>query len=89
MSKKKRTIFIGVIPGIFEYGISVAEETEEACLKALKKRYRQWTKDESDTYGDMRDENGKQMTRFEKAMEYWGGRVQEVELGKAYYDDFG
>jgi hypothetical protein len=37
----------------------------------------------------MRDENGRKLTRFEKAMENWGGRIEEVELGKVYWDNFG
>jgi len=84
-----KTIWVGIIPDIFGYGISVAEESEEKCLKALKKIYRDWVKGEPDTYGIMRHENGKAMTRFEKAMEHWGGRVEEIELGKCYYDNFG
>lgn len=86
---KKKTIWIGVIPSIFGYGMSVAAESEEECLKALKKDYREWAKGRSDDYGDMRDENGRKLTRFEKAMETWGGRIEEIELGKVYFDNFG
>jgi hypothetical protein len=86
---KKKTIWIGIIPDIFGYGISVAAETETDCEKALKKTYRNWSKGRSDDYGDMRDENGRKLTRFEKAMENWGGRITEVELGKTYFDNFG
>ena len=32
---KKKTIWIGVIPGIFGYGISVASDTRDNCLKAI------------------------------------------------------
>ena len=28
------------------------------------------------------------MSDFENAMEYFGGEVKEIELGKAYYDGF-
>jgi predicted RNase H-like HicB family nuclease len=90
-SAKKRTIWMGTIPEIFGYGLSVVGETREECEAALKKGYREWTKNSaysSDDYGDMRDKNGKKLTRFEKAMEYWGGSVFQVELGKIYYDDF-
>lgn len=91
MSKgsKNKTIWIGVIPDIFGYGITIAEESEEACEKALKRAYNSWAKGRPDDYGDMRDENGRKLTRFEKAMENWGGRIIEVELGKAYFDNFG
>ena len=86
---KKKTIWIGVIPSIFGYGMTVVAESEAECLKALKKDYRECTKDRSDDYGDMRDENGKKLTRFEKAMENWGGRIEEIELSKVYWDNFG
>ena len=86
---KKKTIWVGVIPSIFGYGMIVVAESEAECLKALKKDYRECTKDRSDDYGDMRDENGRKLTRFEKAMECWGGRIEEVELGKIYFDNFG
>ena len=84
----RKTIWIGVIPDIFGYGITVAEESEEACLKALQKDYAKNSKGSSDDYGIQYDENGKRMTRFEKAMENWGGRINEIELGKIYWDNF-
>ena len=40
-TNKKKTVFIGVIPDIFGYGISVVEETQDACMKALKKAYKE------------------------------------------------
>jgi len=75
---KKKTIWIGVIPDIFGYGISVAEESEEACMKALKRAYREW---KTGCYGN-------QATNFKDSFENWGGRVKEVELGKKYFDNF-
>lgn len=87
-NEKKRTIWVGSIPDIFGYGLSVVGETKKECETALKKAYLQWSKGTSDDYGDRRDENGKKMTRFEKAMEDWGGDIFEVELGKIYNDNF-
>jgi hypothetical protein len=75
---KKKTIFIGVIPGIFGYGISVAGESKEDCMKALKKCYAEWKK------GYPNED-----TNFKGSFEDWGGRVEEIELGKGYFDDFG
>lgn len=88
-NNKKRTVWVGIIPSIFGYGLSVVGETEKECEAALKKAYREWSKGTCDDYGDRRDENGKKLTRFEKAMENWGGRINEVELGKIYWDNFG
>lgn len=85
----KKTIWVGIIPEIFGYGLSVVGESEEDCRKALQSAYRAWVKGTYDDYGDMRHENGKKMTRFEKAMENWGGRIEKIELGKIYYDNFG
>lgn len=78
MANKKKTIWIGVIPGIFGYGISVAEESKEACMKALKKCYQEWKEDYPDP-----------TTNFKTSFENWGGRIEEIELGKGYYDNFG
>lgn len=84
-----KTIWIGIIPGIFGYGISVAEDSEEKCMKALERGYQAWLDgSESDDYEEQFHEDGTEMTRFEKALEHWGGSVDEVALGKIYNDDF-
>lgn len=83
-----KTIWIGVIESIFGYGIAVAEVTEEKCMEALRDIYNASVEDLPDEYDEQYDENGIEMSRFEKAMEYWGGRVSEVELGKGYDDGF-
>ncbi len=88
-----KTIWIGVIESIFGYGIAVAEVTEEKCMEALKDIYNAYIYNASlegdeDEYDEQYDENGIEMSRFEKAMEYWGGSVSEVELGKGYDDGF-
>jgi hypothetical protein len=74
---KKKTIWIGVIPGIFGYGISVASDTRDNCLKAIKKSYKEFKK----SYPN------KSIT-FVKSFEDWGGRIYEIELDKTYFDDF-
>tara|TARA_R110000772_G_scaffold47429_5_gene108436 strand:+ start:2186 stop:2443 length:258 start_codon:yes stop_codon:yes gene_type:complete len=83
-----KTIWIGVIDSIFGYGIAVAEVTEEKCMEALKDIYNASVEDLSYEYDEQYDDNGIEMSRFEKAMEYWGGSVSEVELGKGYDDGF-
>lgn len=74
----KQTIWVGVIPEIFGYGISVVEVSEKACMKALKKEYKKWKMERPDP-----------TTKFKTSFEAWGGRVIEVEIGKCYYDNFG
>ena len=73
----KPEVWVGQIPGIFGYGITVAECTETDCKKALKKHYlackKSWGFDKT----------------FTEAMDYFGGTVQKIEMGKLYYDGFG
>lgn len=73
----KRTIWVGVIPEIFGYGINVVEESEEACKKALKRAYQEWKKHRPDP-----------RTNFKTSFDNFGGFIKEVELGKKYYDNF-
>ena len=78
MAKKKQTIWIGIIPDIFGYGISVAGNSEAECMTALRASYKKWKKGYPDP-----------STNFKTSFENWGGRVSEVELGKSYFDNFG
>ena len=77
MSKPK-TIWVGVIPAIFGYGISVASDSEANAMGALRLAYAEWKEGRPD-----------HDTNFESSFDSWGGRVFEVELNKSYYDDFG
>ena len=73
----KKTIWVGIIPGIFGYGISVVDESEAKCLTALRREYKEWKKSYVDS-----------STNFKTSFENWGGSVEEIELGKGYFDDF-
>ena len=70
-------VWIGQIPGIFGYGIVVAESSEAECKKALKKHYlackKSWGYDKT----------------FTDAMDYFGGMVDKIKMGAMYYDNFG
>jgi hypothetical protein len=85
-TNKMKTIWIGVIPSIFGYGICVASETQEKCFESLEKAYEEWRRAKGDGYDDAYDGEG---TPFEKAMDHWGGRVSEIVLNECYFDDFG
>jgi hypothetical protein len=74
---KAKTIWMGIIPGIFGYGISVASETEAGVMKALRKAYAEW-----------KVARPNQETNFKSSFEQWGGHVFEVELNKSYFDSF-
>jgi len=74
---KAKTIWMGIIPGIFGYGISVASETEAGAMKALRKAYAEW-----------KVARPNQETNFDSSFEEWGGHIFEVELNKSYYDSF-
>lgn len=70
-------IWVGVIPDIFGYGITVASLTEAGAKKGLRKSFQVWKKHrESDT-------------KFSDAFENWGGYITKVELDKPYNDNFG
>jgi hypothetical protein len=87
---KKRMIWVGQIGSIFGYGLLVLETSEKACKEALEGKYNEWVdgRGDEDDYPTQYNEDGTEMTRFEKAMENWGGTVEEVEIGKVYYDGF-
>lgn len=76
--RKPLKLWCGQIPEIYGYGIMVLERTEDEARKSLKRMYYGWKKS---IQGEPRS--------FNKVMEYYGGRVFEVETGKQYYDDLG
>jgi len=75
--KNKPEIWCGMIPGIYGYGIMVFETSEELARKSLKKHF----------YVAKKSWNGE--FSFPKAMDYFGGRIQKVEMDKPYYDNVG
>jgi len=78
MAKKaKPEIWCGVIPGIYGYGITVFETSEELVKKSLKKHFLAFKK----SYGGE--------FSFPKAFDYFGGRIQKIEMDKMYYDNVG
>lgn len=70
-------IYIGVIPGIFGYGISVASDSKEGAMTALRSAYDRWKEARPDSH-----------TNFDSTFESFGGSVIKVELGKAYHNGF-
>ena len=71
---KKQKFWCGLIPDIYGYGIVVFETTEELAKKSLKKHFLVAKKANHGEYS------------FPKAMEWFGGRVFEVEMDKCYDD---
>ena len=74
---KPKTIFVGVIPDIFGYGINVAAETREGAFAGLRQEYADWKKARPDP-----------STNFDQSFAHYAGYVVEVELGKGYHDGF-
>ena len=74
---KPARIWVGIIPGIFGYGINVASKTEAEAMSALRSAYADWKKSRPDASTD-----------FETSFQYWGGYVTEVELNTDYFDGF-
>jgi hypothetical protein len=74
-----KTIWIGRIPNIFGgSGISVASETKEAALAALRKEYAK-----RKLHSTFPPES-----TFEDHFEYFGGSVNMVNLDEAYNEDW-
>lgn len=71
-----KTIYYGDIPEIFGYGITCIEETEEKCYAVLKKAYEDWKEIKVDK------------ETFDEVLEYWGGGVSLITIGKTYHDGF-
>ena len=70
-------VWIGRIPEIYGYGLSVMEHSEAEAMKTLKREFLKMKK------------SWQGVKTFPQAMDYFGGRVFKIESGKAYYDDFG
>jgi len=74
---KKPEVWIGLIPDIHGYGLNVLEFSEDLCRKALKREFRAMQKS---WHGEL---------TFPQAMENFGGRIEKIEPGKAYFENFG
>lgn len=70
-------LWCGHIPEIYGYGIMVIELTEDEARKSLKRMFTAWKKT---MHGEL---------SYPKAMDYFGGRVFQIETGKQYYDGLG
>lgn len=73
----KPTLWVGIIPGIFGYGINALGRTKAETEAALRKAYAQHKKAQPDSSTD-----------FETSFQYWGGCVFKVKVGHAYFDGF-
>jgi hypothetical protein len=73
----KPTLWVGIIPDIFGYGINALGRTKAETEAALRKAYAQHKKAQPDA-----------LTDFETSFQYWGGCVFKVKVGKAYFDGF-
>jgi hypothetical protein len=74
---KTKTIWVGIIPDIFGYGINVVAASKAGADQALREAYAEWKKSRPDP-----------STNFDKSFAYYGGSVREVELGKGYHAGF-
>jgi hypothetical protein len=76
-TKKRKTLWVGRIPGIFGVGIAVVETTHGRALIALSRAYDVWKVARPDG-----------TTCFKTSYEYWGGYVTQIQLGQTYDDCF-
>jgi len=73
----KKTVFIGTIPDIFGYGISVVSDSKEGAMSALRRAYDDW-----------KIHRPNHETTFSKSFQTYAGSVVEVEMDKSYHDNF-
>ena len=74
----KNKIWIGVIPGIFGYGISVVGDTNKSVMENLKKRWETLTKASSFLSN----------STFKEDFDNFGGYIEEINLGVKRSDNF-
>jgi hypothetical protein len=77
-------VWVGIIPEINGgYGVNVIAKSEDEAMSLLRRNYNKIQR------GVYRMQfTYKHLETFDKAMEYFGVEVKEIELGKAYYDGF-
>lgn len=76
-----KTVWFAHIPGIFGYGICVVSDSKEGAMKVLRKKHSEWVGKAGSPHEYVND--------FDQALEHFAGGVWEVELDRAYYDNFG
>jgi hypothetical protein len=77
----KSKLWVGVIPDIFGYGMTVLSNSKDGAMKALKAEYRRWKKSQG--------EHADPTTTFAGSYENFGGHIKKIEVGKVYFDNFG
>lgn len=70
-----KKIWFGNIPEVFGYGISCLGNSKKEVMDTMKKEYAEWKKQQPDPE-----------TNLNKSFEYFGGYVEEIEIGKCYYE---
>ena len=77
-------IWLAQMPEAFKYGFMVLAETREEAERELKKEFFECRKAAAN------DGMGWSCSwwTFDEAMEYFGGSIGEIELGKVYNDGF-
>jgi hypothetical protein len=78
---KPKIVWFAHIPGIFGYGICVLSDSKEGAMKTLRDKHSEWVGKAGSPHEYVND--------FDQALEHFAGGAWEVELNRAYYDDFG
>jgi len=77
--EKPTHIYLAQIPNFCGYGICVLAHRQDEAICLLRDKYNEWRKH------NVLDSN---MDTFKKALDYFGGGVKKVEIGKTYFDEF-
>ncbi len=86
-----KTVFIGLMPGVFGYGLSVAGDTGKECREALRDAFYALQKAYQQPWAAARPMTASgrgEFKTFTQAFDHFGGSITEVIKGKTYYDDF-
>jgi hypothetical protein len=74
---KKKNVFVGIIPDIFGYGLSVVSGSKAGAMKALRAAYE-----------SVKNARPDPTTTFETSFEYFGGYVSKVKFNDVSTDAF-
>lgn len=78
-------LWVGTVPDIFGYGMTVIETSEEKVREALKAKYEDWKADRAKHFPRVLDP---EPTTFEGSFASFGGTIKRIEPGKVYFDNF-
>lgn len=79
-------MWVGIVQGIFGYGMTVVGGSQAEVEKALRTKYAEWKADRAKHFAhELRNE---EETTFEGSFEHFGGVIKRITPGTVYFDHF-